>query len=113
MGARSVSGEGAAISVPASRVQVIRFYLRELHDPAAVTIVACEAAWPGYGRLLLPGPLHLLHHPPALRTPPLPHRVAPRARPNSSTRSPVSRVLHFVASSPCLGLVTHLRYLPI
>lgn len=51
---------------------------------SAALVIPCEAAWPGCGRLLLPGPLHLLratrrpvprHSPPDPRRPPA---LAPR-----------------------------------
>lgn len=51
----------------------------------ATLVVACEAAWPGCGRLLLPGPLHLLR---ATRPPCAPLPRYPRALHPWSLRQP-------------------------
>ncbi|CAG4950411.1 unnamed protein product [Colias eurytheme] len=74
--------------------QAIRLYLREERDPgcSATLSVAGEAAWPGCGRLLLPGPLHLLLHPPPC-APSRPHPLPdPRARPADPTRHPLTNI---------------------
>lgn len=88
-------------------------YLRGERGPDRDTtlVVACEAAWPGCGRLLLPGPLHLLRatrlpaplhaypdylpHPPVA---PLSPTTAPAPGTPPRIRPPISRIFHFAAS---------------
>lgn len=94
---------------PSAKLQVSNQTLQGLltrvkHGPnrGATLVVVCEAAWPGCGRLLLPGPLHLLRatRPPcASLAPPPPH--APPLKPSTTPpriRLPILRVLHFAAS---------------
>lgn len=103
-------------------------YLRGERGPVRDTtlVVACEAAWPGCGRLLLPGPLHLLratrrpaplHAYPGL--PPSPSCNTSLAYHRSRPENPTPHPLTNITDLSLCSVLTHLRevhikvYLPI
>lgn len=103
-------------------------YLRGERGPDRDTtlVVACEAAWPGCGRLLLPGPLHLLratrrpaplHAYPGL--PPSPSCSTSLAYHRSRPGNPAPHPLTNITDLSLCSVLTHLSevhikvYLPI